>query len=89
MVVYLCFIFLKVLKMENYWLFILYVIMAVVIIILSCVLVDRKQQINDLQDLNDVYVERINVLVQEKNLYKEKYQKDEQIIENIKEILPF
>ena len=75
--------------MENYWLFILYVIMAVVIIILSCVLVDRKQQINDLQDLNDVYVERINVLVQEKNLYKEKYQKDEQIIENIKEILPF
>lgn len=75
--------------MENYWLFILYFIMAVVIIILSCVLVDRKQEIKDLQDLNDVYVERINVLVQEKNLYKEKYQKNEQIIENIKEILPF
>lgn len=75
--------------MENYWLFILYVIMAVVIIIMSCVLVDRKQEIRELQELNDTYVEKINVLVQEKNLYKEKYQKDEQIIENIKEILPF
>jgi len=75
--------------MENYWLFILYIIMAAVIIIMSCFLVDRKQEIKDLQDLNDVYVERINVLVQEKNLYKEKYQKNEQIIENIKEILPF
>ena len=75
--------------MENLWLFILYIIMAVVIIIMSCVLVDRKQQIQELQELNDTYVERINVIVQEKNLYKEKYQKDEQIIENIKEILPF
>ena len=63
--------------------------MAAVIVIMSCVLVDRKQQIQELQELNDTYVERINVLVQEKNLYKEKYQNDEQIIENIKEILPF
>lgn len=75
--------------MSNIWLFLLYVIMAVVIVVLSCVVLEKKEEIKEIQSDYDYTLEKVDVLIQEKNLYKQKYEENEKIIENIKEILPF
>ena len=75
--------------MSDYSLFGLYLVMAVAIVCLAI----KCLSLSDERDMYKDYFElqKSNNLIQkqELELYKNKYEKDEEIIENIKNILPF
>ena len=71
------------------WLFVLYLLMASTIIILACVCVDKSEKIKDLKEEKEILNENYNDCVSDYLKYKEKYQEDEKILQNIKDLLPF
>ena len=65
-----------------YLLFWVYAVMAVVIIVLVVKYLSLSDEFNIQKDLKDTYFQKYLE-------YKEKYQDDEKILDNIKDSLPF